>query len=287
MLLRLENLKKVSIFAEINRCTMKYSVITINFNNCEGLRKTIESVVAQTYNGYEYIVIDGGSKDGSVAVIKEYSDRINYWVSEPDSGIYNAMNKGVSQAQGDYCIFMNSGDCFYNANVLESFSGSNMQEDLVIGKLVSARDGCVLFAPPPQRDISLYYLYSGTIPHQSSFIKTELLRLYPYDESLEIVSDWKFFVEAVVMHNCSVRYINDYLASFDMEGISTTNPERMWNEKEQVLSSMFPSRVLADYKAMKASECLTQTMCPHLRQHYTIDRLVYCIVKFLLKLVGG
>lgn len=286
MLLRLENLKKVSIFAEINRCTMKYSVITINFNNCEGLRKTIKSVVAQTCKNFEYIVIDGGSTDCSVSVIKEYSERINYWVSEPDSGIYNAMNKGVAQAHGDYCIFMNSGDSFFNSKVLESFSNYNMQEDLVIGNLVSSRDGSILFAPP-QREISLYYLYSGTIPHQSSFIRTRLLRLYPYDENLRIVSDWKFFVEAVVMHNCSVRYINDYLALFDMEGISTTNPERMWKEKEQVLSSMFPSRVLEDYKAMKASECLTQTMCPHLRQHYTIDRLIFCIGKFFLKFVGG
>ena len=264
---------------------MKYSVITINYNNRAGLRKTIESVVAQTINDYEYIVIDGGSTDGSVTVIKEFSDRISYWVSEPDTGIYNAMNKGVAQAHGDYCIFMNSGDSFYNAKVLESFSCYNMQEDLVIGNLVSARDGSILFTPP-QRDISLYYLYSGTIPHQSSFIKTELLRLYPYDENLKIVSDWKFFVEAVVIHNCSVRYINDYLATFDMEGISTSNPKIMWKEKEHVLSLMFPPRVLADYKTMKVSECLVQALTPHLRQHYTIDRIVFRIGRFLLKFVG-
>lgn len=284
MLLRLENLKKVSIFAEIKRCPMKYSVITINFNNCEGLRKTIMSVVAQTYKDYEYIVIDGGSTDGSVDVIKEYSDSIMYWVSEPDSGIYNAMNKGVAQAHGDYCIFMNSGDFFYNAKVLESFSNYNMQEDLVIGNLVSVRDGCVLFAPP-QRDISMYYLYSGTIPHQSSFIKTELLRLYPYDESLRIVSDWKFFVQIVVLHNCSVRYIDAVVAKFDTDGISTSNPDKMWREKERVLKSMFPERIQLDYKIMKASECLTQTITPQLRKHYGIDRLLYKTGKWMLKLI--
>ncbi len=265
---------------------MKYSVITINYNNVDGLRKTIESVVAQTFNDYEYIVIDGGSTDDSVSVIKEYSDEINYWVSEPDGGIYNAMNKGVAHAHGDYCIFMNSGDCFYNAKVLELFSSYNMQEDIVVGKLVSARNGNVLFAPP-QREISLYYLYSGTVPHQSSFIKTELLRLYPYDENLKIVSDWKFFVQAIVMHNCSVRYIDDVVAKFDTEGLSTSNPDKMWREKEQVLTSMFPSRVLADYKTMKNSECLTQTLSCHLRQHYTIDKFVCCIGRFFLKFVGG
>ena len=263
---------------------MKYSVITINFNNVEGLRKTIKSVVGQTFNDYEYIVIDGGSTDDSVSVIKENSDRINYWVSEPDGGIYNAMNKGVAHAHGDYCIFMNSGDCFYNAKVLELFSGYNMQEDIVVGKLVSARNGDTLFAPP-QREISLYYLYSGTVPHQSSFIKTELLRLYPYDEKLKIVSDWKFFVQAIIMYNCSIRYIDDVVAKFDTEGLSTSNPDKMWREKEQVLTSMFPDRILLDYKVMKASECLTQTITPQLRLHFGIDRLLCRIGKWMLKLI--
>ena len=263
---------------------MKYSVITINYNNVDGLRKTIESVVAQTFNDYEYIVIDGGSTDDSVSVIKEYSDKINYWVSEPDGGIYNAMNKGVAHAHGDYCIFMNSGDCFYNAKVLELFSSYNMQEDIVVGKLVSARNGDTLFAPP-QREISLYYLYSGTVPHQSSFIKTELLRLYPYDEKLKIVSDWKFFVQAIIMYNCSIRYIDDVVAKFDTEGLSTSNPDKMWREKEQVLTSMFPDRILLDYKVMKASECLTQTITPQLRLHFGIDRLLCRIGKWMLKLI--
>ena len=263
---------------------MKYSVITINYNNVDGLRKTIESVVAQTFNDYEYIVIDGGSSDDSVSVIKKNSDRINYWVSESDGGIYNAMNKGVAHAHGDYCIFMNSGDCFYNAKVLELFSSYNMQEDIVVGKLVSARNGDTLFAPP-QREISLYYLYSGTVPHQSSFIKTELLRLYPYDEKLKIVSDWKFFVQAIIMYNCSIRYIDDVVAKFDTEGLSTSNPDKMWREKEQVLTSMFPDRILLDYKVMKASECLTQTITPQLRLHFGIDRLLCRIGKWMLKLI--
>lgn len=96
---------------------MKLSIITINYNNREGLRKTIESVVAQTTREFEYIVIDGGSTDGSVDVIKEFSDYIDYWVSEPDKGIYNAMNKGVKVAHGDYCQFLNSGDWLYDSNV--------------------------------------------------------------------------------------------------------------------------------------------------------------------------
>lgn len=263
---------------------MKFSVITINYNNVEGLRKTIASVVGQTCNDYEYIVIDGGSTDGSVEVIKKYADRIDYWVSEPDGGIYNAMNKGVAQAHGEYCIFMNSGDCFYDQSVLERVSGTNSEDDIVIGKLRSNKDNKVLFNPPLSGRISMYYLYSATVPHQSSFIRTELLRQFPYDEDLKIVSDWKFFVQAIIMNNCSVKYIDDYVATFDLEGVSTSNPDKMWKEKEKVLSNMFPPRVLEDYKTMKASECLTQTLTPQLRCHYRIDRFLYRLGKMILKL---
>jgi Glycosyltransferases involved in cell wall biogenesis len=262
---------------------MNYSVITINYNNGEGLRRTIKSVVGQSYMDFEYIVIDGGSTDGSVDVIREYANKIDYWVSEPDGGIYNAMNKGVARAHGEYCIFLNSGDCFYDKTVLERVYSTNHIEDIVIGKLCSASDSKGLFQPPMSGRISLYYLYSSTIPHQSSFIRTELLRKIPYDESLKIVSDWKFFVQAIILENCSVRYVDANVALFDMEGVSTSNPERMWEEKEKVLSTMFPPRVLEDYKIMKASECLTHLLAPQLRQHYRIDKFLFRLGKMILK----
>ena len=104
---------------------MLFSIITINYNNSEGLRQTIDSVVSQTYHEYEYIVIDGGSTDGSVDIIGFFSDKVDYWVSEKDRGIYHAMNKGVAQAHGDYCIFMNSGDSFYNLKSADNFQRSN------------------------------------------------------------------------------------------------------------------------------------------------------------------
>ena len=97
---------------------MKFSVITINYNHKEGLIHTIKSVLCQTCTDFEYIIIDGGSTDGSAEVIKEYDKAIAYWVSEKDNGVYHAMNKGVAQAHGDYLIFMNSGDCFHSSDVL-------------------------------------------------------------------------------------------------------------------------------------------------------------------------
>ena len=114
----------------------KLSLITINQNNAEGLRRTIESVVFQTYIDYEYIVIDGASTDESVNILKQYDNRITFWISEPDTGIYNAMNKGILKATGDYCLFLNSGDWLSDDRVLEEVFLHEITEDIVCGNAV-------------------------------------------------------------------------------------------------------------------------------------------------------
>lgn len=263
---------------------MQYSIITINYNNKDGLRKTIGSVVSQSYKDFEYIVIDGGSTDGSTEIIKEHTKHIDYWVSEQDRGIYHAMNKGIAKAQGEYCLFLNSGDCFYDNGVLDRVNTQNYNEDIFVGKVVTMETKQQIFLPP-SCEISLYHLYSGTIPHQGAFIRTELLTKHPYDESLKITSDWKFFVQAIIIDNCSFRYIDEFVSQFDMEGISTSNPEQTWKEKNQVLTELFPARMLADYKMMKASECLTQTLTPQLRTRYNIDKLLFRLGSLLLKIL--
>lgn len=262
---------------------MKFSIITINYNNCDGLSRTIESVIGQTYNDYEFIVIDGGSQDGSVNLLKANDKAISYWVSEQDNGIYQAMNKGVTHAHGDYCFFLNSGDFFYDSSVLERVQNYINGEDIVVGSVMSKENDVAVFAPPA-RDISLYHLYSSTVPHQGAFIKVELQKKYPYDEDLKIVSDWKFFLQSIIMGNCSIKYIDEYIAYFDLNGISTTNPDKMWKEKERVLKDFFPYRVLLDYKLMKSSECLTQILTPQLKRKYRVDQFLYFIGKMLLKL---
>lgn len=262
---------------------MLFSIITINYNNCEGLRRTIESVIGQTFNDFEFLVIDGCSTDGSVDIIKEYAASISYWVSERDNGIYHAMNKGITQAHGDYCIFMNSGDCFYNNNVLRIIESVNSNDDIIIGKVSVNKPGVVI-SPPPKGELTFYHLYSGSIPHQGSFIRTELLRKKPYDENLRISSDWKFFVQTIIIDNCSVRFVDEYVAKYDLNGFSSDNPKLMREEKERVLKELFPPRVLEDYRMMKASECLTQTLTPQLRNNFGIDKVLYRIGNFLLKL---
>ena len=264
---------------------MIFSVITINFNNCEGLQRTIESVIGQTFKDYEFIVIDGGSTDGSVDVIKEKAVSMSYWISERDNGIYHAMNKGVAQAHGDYCIFMNSGDCFYSNTVLLNIKNV-CSEDIIIGRVSVNKPG-VIISPPPKGELTFYHLYSGSIPHQGSFIRTELLKKYPYDENLRISSDWKFFVQTLIIDNFSVRSVDDYIAKYDLNGFSSENPQLMREEKENILKELMPPRVLEDFRNMKASECLTQSLTPRLRNNYGIDKILYRIGVFLLKMRGS
>ena len=260
------------------------SIITINYNNYLGLERTIKSVLFQTNMNYEFIIIDGGSTDGSVEVIKKYEEMISYWISEQDHGIYHAMNKGVIHAHGDYCVFMNSGDCFYDEHVLDNVFNDVNAEDVIVGKVSIDNKDSIISPPPLQNELTLYHLYSGAIPHQGAFIKTELLRKYPYDENLRISSDWKFFVQVLIMDNCSIRYLDKFVARYDLNGISASNPELMREEKESVLAGMFPPRVLADYKRMKQSECMMQTLTPQLKMNYRIDRFLYKIGVRLLKL---
>ena len=260
-----------------------YSIITINYNNQVGLQRTIESVVRQTFNDYEYIVIDGGSTDGSVELIREYADKIDYWISEKDRGIYHAMNKGVIQAHGDYCIFMNSGDCFYDQQVLSHVNEVHAFEDIIVGKVV-IDDQDHIISPPPKDELTMYHLFSGSIPHQGSFIRTELLRKHPYVVLLKISSDWKFFVQALIFDTSTIRYIDDFVARYDTTGVGLSHPELMKSEKVRYLEEVLPPRVLKDYEMMKASECLTQSLTPSLRKNYRIDKFLYRIGKLLLKL---
>ena len=156
---------------------MKYSIITINYNNRDGLRRTIESVVNQTFRDFEYIIIDGGSTDGSVEVIKKYADRIDYWVSEPDKGIYNAMNKGILQAHGEYLNFMNSGDCFYDEECLYKVSTSNLKADIIVGRdyHCNPQTGGEFRTIFPRR-LSMFTFCKSYLPHQSTFFSKDLCK---------------------------------------------------------------------------------------------------------------
>lgn len=225
---------------------MKLSIITINFNDHKGLDKTIQSVINQTYKDFEYIVIDGASTDGSVDVIKKYADRLTHWVSEPDTGIYNAMNKGTRLAQGEYCLYLNSGDFLAADDVLEKAFSHNFTEDIVSCNCLDFDDKHEWLKVPPQ-NVSLFTFMGGSLPHPTSFIKRDLLtRLGGYNESYRIMSDWCFFLEAVVIQNCSYRTLNVLLSKFNCFGISSTSSVIETEKSREYLKSKFP-RIIEDY----------------------------------------
>lgn len=225
---------------------MRLSIITINYNNLSGLRKTVDSVLAQTWRDFEWIIIDGGSADGFKELIEDIAARpdsqISYWCSEPDKGIYNAMNKGIKKAQGDYLNFMNSGDCYHESTTLaQVFDGKEYDAKVIYGNSIYLNDKCEKSIISPDV-MSLDYLVFHSICHQSTFIKKDIFTKYGYyDEDLRIVSDWKLFL-LLLLNDESFQYVDVYFSNCDDAGISTNN-ELLAAERDLVKSTIIPENV--------------------------------------------
>ena len=219
---------------------MKLSIITINYNNLEGLRRTYESVVSQTCQDFEWIIIDGGSADGSKEFIEEHQDKFAYWCSEPDKGIYNAMNKGIAKATGEYLQFLNSGDNLVDDKVIEEFLALDWDDDVISGDIMIDGDNKKIWRNPEDKFLDFDYMYRSSIYHPSSYIKKELFEKYGlYDENLRIVSDWKFFLESLIIRGCSYRHWDRIVTNFAYDGMSS-QPENLQicnSERRQVLKN--------------------------------------------------
>ncbi len=193
---------------------LKISVITICFNAIETIEDTIKSVVNQTYNNIEYIVIDGSSTDGTVDVIQKYSNRISYWKSEADRGIYDAMNKGIDVATGDFVIFMNSGDRFYADNTIEKIVA-----ELVPG---TVNYGDAMFYPKRNRlwggEMTIFRLVLENICHQAMFYPIELLAKEKFDLKYRISADHELNMR--LWHRYTFHYIPQIIARYLEDGVS-------------------------------------------------------------------
>ncbi len=240
----------------------KLSIITINFNDAEGLQRTLESVINQSYTDFEYIVIDGGSSDNSKKLLEKHSDKISYWVSEPDKGIYNAMNKGIAKANGEYLLFMNSGDILLNHKTIEENIDFVRDYDLIYFNTF-LKDEDQEFVKVYSSDLSINYLINDTIPHQGTFIKKSLFNIVGiYDETLRIVSDWKFFLLALIRYNCTYKKIEKTLSVFYLGGISSKAENKNLNhsERKKVLETEFPMiKSLYDQHSRINNEYITIT----------------------------
>lgn len=234
---------------------MLLSIITINYNGCDGLQKTIDSVISQTFRDFEWIVIDGGSTDGSRELIERYADHFSFWVSEPDKGVYNAMNKGIRIAKGDYLQFLNSGDWLYDESSLERCFSHPFTSDIVYGDVLFVKNDGLLEKSCFPNPLTLRYFYRRSLGHNASFIKRELLQKDMYDERFKIVSDWAFFLKQA-LENRHFEYIDETVSCFDTNGISSVNLELVNQERKVVLNEVLPDMLLLDYKRMEEMEAL-------------------------------
>lgn len=270
---------------------MTLSIITINRNNYSGLEKTMQSVFSQTCKDIEYVVIDGASTDGSADVIKRLGARFGgrlKWLSEPDSGIYNAMNKGIKMATGDYIQILNSGDMLAAPDVIERMQtevqriteSEGKEPDIVYGNMTKVDPDGKIIGKSGETEYSLRQFYSSTLNHDCAYIRRELFDKYGYyDENLKIVSDWKWYLQAIGLGNVVPRYADIDVTIFDAGGISETNQTLRNFERRKVLEEVLPPAVLWDYD----HHAFDIVQMNRLKKHH-LYFLVYLIERCLFKL---
>lgn len=197
----------------MNPITPKITVITVAYQAKEALKVTAESVFNQRYEPLEYIIVDGGSTDGTVELIESFGNKVNQWVSEPDRGIYDAMNKGVRMATGEWIIFLNAGDMFAKNNVLARIFFKTPEADVIYGDVL--KNDHIKKAEPPHNSHRMFFC------HQSCLTKRECLLDYPFDTNHKMSADFKFF-KLLFKKNKRFLQVNFPIADFDTTGISNT-----------------------------------------------------------------
>jgi glycosyltransferase involved in cell wall biosynthesis len=254
---------------EISVKDITITVVTVSYNAKEVIEQTILSVIEQTYPRIEYIIIDGGSTDGTVEIIKKYESKIAYWASEPDKGIYDAMNKGLDKATGDWINFMNAGDCFYDKFTVEKAVNRFhlLSPAVVYGDFVS-KTSIGLF---PQKltpfFLSNKYIYGKDICHQSVFVKTILAKAIRFDLNYPISADFKMLYEIYKL-NYPFFYISEPVAIFEVEnGISINNAMRAYKENAMILGKYKTFRYRLDYSSFasrKMAKNISSSIVKHL-----------------------
>lgn len=215
------------------------TVITVVLNAKKNLEKTIQSVAEQEYKRIEYIVIDGGSTDGSVDIIRQFHPSlISAWISEKDKGIYSAMNKGAGMASGEWICFLNAGDVFVNSSIIGKIAESILQQqekpDIIYGNILVRKPKGKFkerIALSPRNYHRMYFC------HQSAFVKLDLLRQYPFDEHYKLSSDLKF-LKNCFFNNKKFLKLNFPVVIYDVFGLSNTDRELGLRENISVINEM-------------------------------------------------
>jgi len=261
----------------------KLSIITINYNNKAGLQETIQSVVSQTWQDFEFIIIDGNSSDGSRDLLDTYSSFLSYSVSEPDSGIYNAMNKGIKISTGDYLMFLNSGDSLIDNTILEKLNTElNGQYDIYYGDILQINGIKREIRTFPEK-LNFAFFYEQNISHQASFIKAKLFKdIFLYNENFKIVSDWEFFTYAICKREASYKHLDCVIVTYDGTGISANseNHPEIDSERDASLNRYFPEFV-KDYEYLKEIKFKKAEQFMHIKKY----PLAYKILKGFMNII--
>lgn len=255
---------------------MKLSIITINYNNAKGLERTIKSVINQSVKNFEYIIIDGFSTDNSSEIISTYNNLIDHIIIEKDTGIYNAMNKGIKIATGEYILFINSGDELFESKVIEKCYKYLHTYDFISGNTlcVGSKQTKKIWKSP--NILTSYILMRYSLSHQSTFIKTNLLKKRPYKEDFRIVSDWEQMVFELLINDASYFHIDENISIFYEDGISRNNQILNEKERKEVLDKYFSYRIQKDI--------LGRTELIEIINHIPINSKLYNVLLYVVKI---
>lgn len=218
----------------------KITIITAVYNRVDKIEQCINSVINQTYDNVEYIVIDGGSTDGTVDAIKKYNDKISYWCSEQDKGIYDAWNKGIKYATGDYINFVGSDDAIYSNDTIEKIAlylDDNV--DVLAGNVMRVNEKSGFeFLQNNNHLLRKESYKGGCIVTQGTFIKRSLYDKYKFDTSYEVAADYKFFLQYYYDKSIKIKFVDDIIQYFSDGGISSADLDFVRNEDNRIYKEL-------------------------------------------------
>lgn len=237
---------------------MKLSIITINYNNCDGLVRTIESVKSQTFHDYEWIVIDGGSTDGSLELIRANQEQFAFWCSEADNGIYDAINKGITHAHGQYISCINSGDEYFSCDTLKEVFAIPFSADIVYGDWYQVfPDRRVFNSMPCPIDFSIFYYHN--ICHQAMFVRTGVLQEKGFDSSYGVVADYARWME-LLFAGATFHRVDTIVCCYDMTGVSSMD-NAGWEECLRIRREIVPTWMTLTMRRLEQFENSRDNMC--------------------------
>ncbi len=263
---------------------LKLTIITVTLNNLQALKKTVESVLNQSFKEFEFIIVDGNSNDGSKEYIIEKSKHLTHWISENDTGIYNAMNKGISISKGDYLLFLNSGDVLYNETTLENIQHHLYGgKDIYYGDVIFEENNLLRKWVLPDELTFLFFL-NHSLSHQATFIHHSLFdNIFKYNETYKIASDWEFFICAICKQNVSYKHLPLVVTIYDTTGISSNiaNHPLMHQERQQTLNKYFPA-FIEEYNNLNSLGTKRANQLYLIRKHNTAWKLIKCCLSILI-----